>query len=67
MNIEDGNSESLEKAKNYANSKVDELGYSGDINSTIKNIISNEIKPNFFFDKEKTNEKIQEVEKSVEK
>lgn len=67
MNIEDGNSESLEKAKNYANSKVDELGYSGEIVGTMKNIISSEIKPNFFFDQEKTNEKIQEVQKSVEK
>lgn len=67
MNIQDGDIESLEKAKNYANSKVDELGYSTDINNSIKNIISTEIKPNFFFDQEKTNEKIQEIEKNIEK
>lgn len=67
MKIEDGNTQSLEEAKKAAGSKIDALNYSTDTLSVIKSIIEEQIKPNFFFDKEKTNEKIQEVEKSTEK
>lgn len=67
MNIQDGNSDSLEKAKKDAYTQIDALNYSTETLGVVKKIVSTQIKPNFFFDQEKTNEKIKEVEKNTEK
>lgn len=66
-NIEDENSKSLEDAKSLVNTKVNNLNQGSDISKVLKGIISNEVKPNFYFDKEKTEEKIKEVQKNTEK
>lgn len=65
--IEDGDTNSITAAKKLADSKIDSLNYSTDTLDIIKSIVEPLIKPNFFFDQEKTNEMIQEVEKNTEK
>lgn len=65
--VEDGDANSLAAAKKLADSKIDALNYSTDTLDIVKSIVESLIKPNFFFDQEKTNEMIQEVEKNTEK
>lgn len=67
MNIQDGEVESLEKAKKHSGEQIELLNYSSEALLAIKEVVDSQIKPNFFFDQEKTNEKIKEVEKSTEK
>ena len=66
-NIQDGNEESLEVAKQTANSEIDKLNLDSSYEKIIRNIVLSEIKPNLFYDEEKTNEKIEEVKKNTEK
>lgn len=66
-NIQDGNEESLSSAKQTANSEIDKLNLDSSYQKIIRNIVLSEIKPNLFYDEEKTNEKIEEVKKSTEK
>lgn len=66
-NIQDGNEESLLAAQQTANSEIDKLNLDSSYESIIRNIVLDEIKPNLFYDKEKTNEKIEQVKKNTEK
>lgn len=66
-NIENDNSESLSNAKNKAESEIEDLNLNGDTTSLLKKIITGQITPNFFYDEEKTQEKIKEVQKNTEK
>ena len=66
-NIQDGNEESLSSAKQTANSEIDKLNLDSSYEKIIRNIVLSEIKPNLFYDAEKTNEKIEEVKKNTEK
>ncbi|MGG7176519.1 HD family phosphohydrolase [Clostridium paraputrificum] len=66
-NIEDGNQEQLLEAKKIASDKIDELNLDSSTSSMLKALVSNQIKPNFFKDKEKTEEKIKEVQKNTPK
>lgn len=66
-NIQDGNEESLLAAKQTANSEIDKLNLDSSYEDIIRKIILSEIKPNLFYDEDKTNEKIEEVKKNTEK
>ncbi|MGL4774071.1 MAG: HD family phosphohydrolase [Clostridium sp.] len=65
--IEDGRQEKLAEVKIEANSKVEELRLDTTLESGVKKILFQEIKPNFYFDKEKTDEKIKEAQKNTQK
>ena len=66
-NIEDEDSESLSDARSLATEKVKALNLNSNISNVLNNIILEQIKPNFYYDKEKTEEKIKEVQKNTEK
>ena len=66
-NIEDGNQEQLLEAKKIASTKVEELNLDSETTNVLKNLVIGQIKPNFFKDKEKTEEKVKEVEKNTQK
>lgn len=66
-NIEDEDAESLSEAKNTATYKVKSLDLSSNISGLLNDLILEQIKPNFYYDKEKTEEKIKEVQKNTEK
>lgn len=66
-NIEDEDSESLSDARSLASEKVKALNLNSNISNVLNNIILEQIKPNFYYDKEKTEEKIKEVQKNTEK
>lgn len=59
--------ESLKKAKEIANSEMEKLNISEDVLAVLKLVVSNEIKPNLFYDSEKTDELIKEAEKNTDK
>lgn len=65
-NIEDEDSESLSDARSLATEKVKALNLNSNISNVLNNIILEQIKPNFYYDKEKTEEKIKEVQKNTE-
>lgn len=66
-NIENDNSESLSNAKKKAEAEIDDLNLSSDLETVLSKIITDQITPNFFYDEEKTEEKIKEVQKNIEK
>lgn len=66
-NIEDGNEDSLVSAKKIALSEISNLKVDKSVSGIIQKVIDGQIKPNFFYDKEKTEEKIKEVKKNTEK
>lgn len=66
-NIENDNSESLANAKEKAVNEVKNLNLSLDVSTVLNKIIGTQINPNFFYDEEKTEEKIKEVQKNTEK
>ena len=66
-NIEDEDPESLSKAKNMVIDKLHRLNLQSSVTSLLNRVISEQIKPNFYYDKEKTDEKIKEVQKNIEK
>ena len=47
--------------------EIDALNLENEVSNVLKPIIQAQIKPNVFFDKEKTDEKIQEVQKNISK
>lgn len=59
--------ESLKKAKEIANSEMEKLNINDDVLAVLKIVVSNEIKPNLFYDSEKTDELIKEAEKNTDK
>jgi len=65
-NIEDSK-ESKEAAQSIAISKIQELDFNSELETILKNIFIAQIKPNFFYDEEKTEEKRAQIEKSTEK
>lgn len=66
-NIENDNAESISNARKKAESEIDNLNVQGDIRAVLDKIIIGQLKPNFFYDEEKTEEKIKEVQKNTEK
>lgn len=66
-NIENDNSESLSNAKKKAEAEIDDLNLGSDLETVLSKIITDQITPNFFYDEEKTEEKIKEVQKNIEK
>lgn len=65
-NIEDSK-ESKEFAQNIAINKIQDLNFNSNLEILLKNIFIGEIKPNFFYDEKKTEEKMVQIEKSTEK
>lgn len=66
-NIEDGNAESLNNAIDLANKQIEATDTKPSVKKVLKKLVIPEIKPNFFYDKEKTEELIKEVQKNVPK
>ena len=66
-NIEDNNYEALQNARNIALEALQGNNLDRDIEESLTTIVYSQIKPNFFIDTEKTEEKIKEAEKSVQK
>ncbi|MBP1889534.1 putative nucleotidyltransferase with HDIG domain [Clostridium moniliforme] len=66
-NIEDGNDSSLKKAVTLADKRIDDINASFNTKKVLKKLVIPEIKPNFFYDKEKTEELIKEVQRNVPK
>ena len=66
-NIENDNVESIANAKKKAETEIKALNLSADITGVLNKIIIGQLKPNFFYDEEKTEEKIKEVQKNTEK
>jgi putative nucleotidyltransferase with HDIG domain len=65
--ILEGDEESLKQAKEIANTEIDKININIEILSTLKTVVSNEIKPNLFYDSVKKQELIDEVKKNTEK
>ena len=66
-NIQDENYDNIQIAKSKVDLKFQEYGYERNLEDIMKEIAYSQIKPNLFYDKEKTEEKIAEARKSVEK
>lgn len=66
-NIEDNNYEALQNARNIALEEIQSNNLDRSLEECLTTIVYSQIKPNFFIDTEKTEEKIKEAEKSVQK
>ncbi|MGG7096248.1 HD family phosphohydrolase [Clostridium sardiniense] len=66
-NIQDGNEQSIKKATDLTERRINEMNASVNVKKVLKKLILPELKPNFFYDKEKTDELIKEVQKNVPK
>ena len=66
-NIDENDEGALKGARETAATGIDALKLENQIGSVLKTVIENQIKPNVFFDEEKTEEIIQEVQKSISK
>lgn len=66
-NIQDGNEQSIKKATDLAERRINEMNTSVSVKKVLKKLIVPELKPNFFYDKEKTDELIKEVQKNIPK
>lgn len=58
---------SLKGARDIVSAEVETLKLETEVSNVLKTIIQAQINPNVFYDKEKTNEKIQEAQKNVSK
>ena len=65
--VEENNLEHIQRAKNVVDNELNKQTFDRNLEDVIKDIIYSQIKPNFFFDKEKTDEKIREAQKNVPK
>ncbi|MFL7795804.1 HD family phosphohydrolase [Clostridium chauvoei] len=65
--IEENNLEHIQKAKSIVDNEFRKQSFDRNLEDVLKDIIYSQIKPNFFFDKEKTDEKIREAQKNVPK
>lgn len=63
--IEEDKQSDIQNAKITVDNKIADINYSRSVKEVIKNIAYSQITPNFFFDKEKTDEKIKEAKRSV--
>lgn len=66
-NIYENDEEALKGARESASSEIDAMNLGNELSTTLKNIISSQINPNVFYDQEKTEEKIKEVQKNISK
>ncbi|ERK31887.1 HD family phosphohydrolase [Clostridium intestinale] len=66
-NIEEDKSEDIQAAKNEVENNLNNSGFNRRPRDILNLLITSQIKPNFFYDKEKTDEKIQEAQKNVPK
>ncbi|MDQ0150119.1 HD family phosphohydrolase [Eubacterium multiforme] len=66
-NIEDGNEKSIKKATTLAEKRINDINTSFNTKKVLKKLVIPELKPNFFYDKEKTEELIKEVQRNVPK
>lgn len=67
LNIQDGDNESLSIAKNTAIEAIENLNLTTSIKDTVSNIVLSEVKPNLFYDEDKTNEMKEEVKEGTAK
>lgn len=65
--IQEENYEDIQIAKSKVDLSLEEYTYERNLEDIIKEISYSQIKPNLFYDEEKTEEKIAEVKKSIEK
>ena len=63
--IEENKQSDIESAKLIVDGKISSLDYSRALKETLKSIAYSQIKPNFFYDKEKTEEKAKEASKNT--
>jgi putative nucleotidyltransferase with HDIG domain len=66
-NINENDEAAVKAARDIATGRIDELNLDAGVSSVLKSIVSSKINPNVFYDKEKTEEKIQEVQKNISK
>ncbi|WP_160686181.1 HDIG domain-containing metalloprotein [Clostridium sp. C2-6-12] len=66
-NINENDEVAIKNERDIAASKIEELNLDPGITNILKTIISSKINPNVFYDKEKTEEKIQEAQKNISK
>lgn len=66
-NIEEDKIEDIQNAKNQVELNLSDSGLNRKPRDIITILINGQIKPNFFYDKEKTEEKIKEAQKNVPK
>lgn len=66
-NIDDDNEETLTYAKKVAADRLNNYDFNASTNKLLSDIVISQIKPNNFYDKEKTDEKIKEVQRSTTK
>ncbi|GKX65580.1 hydrolase [Clostridium sp. TW13] len=63
--IEEDKQSDIESAKIIIDNKISTLDYSRSLKETLKAIAYSQIRPNFFYDKEKTDEKLKEAMKNL--
>lgn len=66
-NIQNDNDQSFKKATDLVEKRIDEMDFSLSIKKVLKKLVVPYIKPNFIYDKEKTDELIKEVQKNTPK
>ena len=66
-NIYENDSDALKGARESVASEIDGMNLDAELAITLKSIISTQINPNVFYDQEKTEEKIKEVQKNLSK
>lgn len=66
-NIDENDEAALKVAREIVATEIDALKLENQVSSVLKSVIENQINPNVFFDEEKTEEIIQEVQKSISK
>lgn len=66
-NIGENNYDNLQRAKGVVDSQLSSKNLDRSLEEVLRGICYTQIKPNLFFDKEKTEEKIKEAQKSVPK
>lgn len=66
-NINENDDAALSEARNTSMNQIDALNLDGATINVLKQLIPMQINPNVFYDEEKTQEKIQEAQKSVSK
>ncbi|WP_297427067.1 HDIG domain-containing metalloprotein [Clostridium sp.] len=66
-NINENDETSIKEAKDTVGTKIDDLNLGTEITNVLKPVIQMLVNPNMFYDAEKTEEKIQEAQKSISK
>lgn len=66
-NIGEDDYEALQKVRGIADVKLSDSNLDRSLEDALKSICYTQIKPNFFYDSEKTEEKVKEAQKSVQK